>query len=187
VTLPYDEVTLANGAVLRVHAPDKCAGQICSVHNPSDHPLKDAPRAWRASYGLFERECEHKIGHPDPDALAFLVRLRGESASHLKYHGCDGCCVPPRKPIVMEFVKRELPRSPRLLPLAKWLAGRLGTLSRDWALCFAAVCLAILFLGSQSGFLFVGMLCGATYYASTTSLVHCYKNRHPQYFRRSNS
>lgn len=180
----YDEVELAGGATLRVHAPSKCAGQTCSVHNPSDHPLKDAPRIWKASSGLFERECEHEIGHPDPDALAFLIRVRGEKADVLKYHGCDGCCVPPRKPIVMEFVKRDLSQ-PRLLPVAKWLSSRYGSLSRDIGFCLAFVCLLLLFLGSDSGYLFVGLLLGAAYYLSTTFLVRHYKHQHPQYFRRS--
>lgn len=79
--------------VLKTHGPGQCSGEFCSIHNPSDHPLKDSPFNWRADRGLLERVCDHGVGHPDPDGLAHLARLKGkEFASVESVHGCDGCC-----------------------------------------------------------------------------------------------
>lgn len=88
-----DGYFLPEGYVMRTHPQSRCAGDICSVHNPSDHPLKDAPRNWRSDRGLMERICPHGIGHSDPDHVDFIRRTRGddEAYSH-SIHGCDGCC-----------------------------------------------------------------------------------------------
>jgi hypothetical protein len=90
----------SSGRRLEVHAssPD-CFEYNCCIHNPSDHPLVDADIVWRQA-GAFdikpshmERICEHGVGHPDPDALAYLNRTgKGELAHSLSIHGCDGCC-----------------------------------------------------------------------------------------------
>lgn len=182
MTLPYDEVTLAGGAVLRVHASDKCAGQSCAVHNPSHHVLRYAPLLWRSSTGLMERECIHKIGHPDPDALAFLVRVRGESADVLKYHGCDGCC---QEPVVVECEKRALPQKPVALPLVLVLASRVGTIARDFSTVLALLTVVAVLDGYQEPVVFILMLVTGLTSLTTTFLVHHYKERHSQYFRRS--
>ena len=77
------EVTLESGQVLtKVHDPEKCSGEFCCIHNPSDHPLREFPRYWRADRGMMERICPHGIGHPDPDDI-----------NPDTVHGCDGCCV----------------------------------------------------------------------------------------------
>lgn len=68
-------VTLKN-----IHLADKCAGQSCSIHNPSDHHMRNWPLHWRDDRGICERTCPHGIGHPDPDGIGDGV------------HGCDGCC-----------------------------------------------------------------------------------------------
>lgn len=73
---------------LRTHAPDECSGPFCVIHNPSDHPLKDAPMHWRSDKGVMERICSHGIGHDDPDDLAYRRTQRMASGTH----GCDGCC-----------------------------------------------------------------------------------------------
>ena len=79
--------------VLNTHRKTDCLGPNCAIHNPSDHPLKDAPLNWRADRRLMERICEHGVGHPDPDDLAFKRKMRGdEFASGEGVHGCDGCC-----------------------------------------------------------------------------------------------
>lgn len=70
-----------------VHKENACRGRHCSVHNPSDHPLNKAPLHWRADRALMERICEHGIGHPDPDGLAYSNKGWAEAV-----HGCDGCC-----------------------------------------------------------------------------------------------
>lgn len=76
-----DLISTDTGQVVFVHDPDKCAGQHCCIHNPSDHPLNTAPLHWRGDRGIMERICEHGIGHTDPDDIA-----------KSGVHGCDGCC-----------------------------------------------------------------------------------------------
>lgn len=79
--------------ILQTHGPDQCSGEFCCIHNPSDHPLKDAPLNWRGDRGIMERICVHGVGHHDPDDLAHIARTRGERAAHYEgIHGCDGCC-----------------------------------------------------------------------------------------------
>lgn len=78
------------------HPKDRCAGEHCPFHNPSQHAMAEEPMVLRRS-GLIERRCPHGIGHPDPDSLAFFIRMydeRGdrENGEALAVHGCDGCC-----------------------------------------------------------------------------------------------
>jgi hypothetical protein len=75
--------------LVNVHDPSKCAGEYCVIHNPSDHSMRDFPLNWRGDNGLMERICPHGIGHPDPDALAFQIKIGNEWQAT---HGCDGCC-----------------------------------------------------------------------------------------------
>lgn len=90
---------------IKVHDPDRCQGQYCVVHNPSDHhmigwPLKHridrtVELAFRITYTLTERICAHGVGHPDPDSVAYARALGGdEFADAEAVHGCDGCCNP---------------------------------------------------------------------------------------------
>lgn len=77
--------------VLVTHPAEKCAGEFCCLHNPSDHPLKDRPLNWRGDKRQMERLCEHGIGHPDKDSIDFAIRA-GHYESWMSVHGCDGCC-----------------------------------------------------------------------------------------------
>lgn len=80
---------------LRVHEKTSCAGEACCLHDPSEHPLRDAPMLYRGDRGFIERTCDHAVGHPDPDSLAYLARvLSAEEYDRRAYgvHGCDGCC-----------------------------------------------------------------------------------------------
>lgn len=80
------EYTTGTGQKLwRVHSSDKCAGEHCVIHNPSNHSMREFPTHWRSDRGLMERICSHGVGHPDPDDPK--VKLPGEGI-----HGCDGCC-----------------------------------------------------------------------------------------------
>jgi len=73
-----------------IHHKDLCKGSYCPFHNPSDHPLKNAPINIRVDKGgLVERICKHGIGHPDPDSVAYFHK-HGEKWAGV--HGCDGCC-----------------------------------------------------------------------------------------------
>ncbi|MGW5720809.1 hypothetical protein ACWEVP_31870 [Amycolatopsis sp. NPDC003865] len=80
-------VGLTGGSlILWAHNWERCAGQPCCVHNPSDHPLRDAPMRWRTDLDFMERVCSHGIAHPDPDDLSVQRGM-------VQAHGwCDGCC-----------------------------------------------------------------------------------------------
>lgn len=78
-----------------MHAPSKCAGRPCALHNPSAHPMRDWPRRIRET-SLIERVCPCGVGHPDPDSVAYLEALKipGREATW-GVHGCCGCCISP--------------------------------------------------------------------------------------------
>lgn len=79
--------------VLMAHPESACVGRNCSLHNPSEHALKDAKLHWRSDRGLMERICEHGIGHPDPDDLSFKKQTMVDYESYaFGVHGCCGCC-----------------------------------------------------------------------------------------------
>ena len=69
------------GRVLYHHTADVCEPP-CPIHKPGEHHMVTWPLHWRNDRDIFERICEHGIGHPDPDSTP-----AGQSA-----HGCDGCC-----------------------------------------------------------------------------------------------
>lgn len=90
-----DLYTDSTGREVRTHHKDKCAGQNCSIHNPSTHPLKNAPTVWRDDLKMMERICTHGVGHPDPDDVAYNVGILGKDENEYANHGCDGCCATP--------------------------------------------------------------------------------------------
>lgn len=99
VTLPSEFEGYVYRGKLKTHAPSQCVGSYCCLHNPSDHPLKDAGMVLRLDKDtLIERYCTHGCGHPDPDSVRFLAP-EGVSSGYLGVHGCDGCCdyalIPP--------------------------------------------------------------------------------------------
>lgn len=81
---------VANGILHNVHSATACAGEHCVIHNPSDHHMVEWPMVWREDRDLMERICEHGVGHPDPDDLAYHD-LMGHSWVD-GVHGCDRCC-----------------------------------------------------------------------------------------------
>lgn len=93
---PYqsEEIHLLDGTQLyRVHPFVKCMGRHCTLHNPSDHVMKDWALNWRSDKGIFERICPHGIGHDDPDDIAYRRTLEPiELRGYVGIHGCDGCC-----------------------------------------------------------------------------------------------
>lgn len=94
------EIKLHSGAILKnIHPEEGCRGRKCAIHNPSEHPLKDAPMDW---YGgeirHLVRVCEHGFHHPDPDDIAFkmltwdFMTVEAIASVHLVEENCDGCC-----------------------------------------------------------------------------------------------
>ena len=77
-----------NGVLTRVHPPSACEGRNCWIHNPSESPLSDRPVLWRADKRIAERTCTHRIGHPDPDDVAYNKSLGHDTS----VHACDSCC-----------------------------------------------------------------------------------------------
>jgi hypothetical protein len=99
----------APGVVQINHAPSLCAGEYCCIHNPSDHHMRDWPTTFRSDrveviirnnyvshvFVLTERICEHGVGHPDPDSIAYALKIGGTDFAHAQgVHGCDRCCQP---------------------------------------------------------------------------------------------
>lgn len=83
----FDRVLLENTDLhILCHKPDQCAGEVCTLHNRSDHSMRSFPQHWRGDRGIMERICPHGVGHPDPDDYRILT---GEDSD---IHGCDGCC-----------------------------------------------------------------------------------------------
>lgn len=94
--------TLVGGQIItNVHLPTECAGRPCAVHHPSEHHMSGWTQRFRPDRLMIERVCEHRIGHPDPDHMAWLDErvMRGELTPDFVWgegaHGCDGCCTPP--------------------------------------------------------------------------------------------
>jgi hypothetical protein len=89
----HDKFTDDAGVTWNVHKRVVCTGTYCAIHNPSDHPLKDARIVLRMDgfqYGLAERFCGHGTGHSDPDSVAFFDAI---GKPGMGSHGCDGCCM----------------------------------------------------------------------------------------------
>lgn len=79
----------AGPTLLNVHGPKECAGEVCCIHNPTNHHMIAWRQNWRGDKGMMERLCPHGVGHPDPDDL------RVRTTPGVGVHGCDGCCRPP--------------------------------------------------------------------------------------------
>ena len=60
--------------------------------------MRKWPKTVRAT-GLTERVCEHGVGHPDPDSVAWKEawarKHQPGSVGAWGVHGCDGFCAPP--------------------------------------------------------------------------------------------
>ena len=69
------------------HPAGKCANEICTIHNRSNHNMRSFPQSWRNDRKIMERICTHGVGHPDPDEFRIIS---GEDSG---VHGCDGCCL----------------------------------------------------------------------------------------------
>lgn len=99
----YDLVSLPGNLLLRTHPTSACNGDVCCVHNPSDHHMVNWPQQWDPRGHMMHRLCEHDLVHPDPDDLRYqlmnslppqtmtLFPGQGLVTTHFP---CDGCCLP---------------------------------------------------------------------------------------------
>lgn len=93
MTADWDLFSLPSGDLLKTHGLAQCEGNWCTMHNPSQHPLRGMPVIWRSDINLMMRVCNHGLVHPDPDDLAFKHRASGAAwAERCSMHQCDGCC-----------------------------------------------------------------------------------------------
>jgi hypothetical protein len=85
------DVQIPEGPMLRnVHPAANCEGRGCVIHHPSNHKMRHWPAKW-VDHGVglhAERYCQHRVGHPDPDDLAFYDSV----GINKREHDCDGCC-----------------------------------------------------------------------------------------------
>jgi hypothetical protein len=88
-----EEFVTNAGDKLTVHSLGDCRGPVCPVHKPTPHHMREWPMIWRGDRRIFERVCEHGIGHPDPDDQEAKLFIQGFMDG---VHGCDGCCMRPR-------------------------------------------------------------------------------------------
>lgn len=83
----FDRTLLEHTDVtIRTHAKSRCEGEICTIHNRSNHSMRSFPQLWRSDRAIMERICEHGVGHPDPDEFRIIHGFDDST------HGCDGCC-----------------------------------------------------------------------------------------------
>lgn len=88
--LGEDEITLHDGRVLKTHGVIDCGGDICVIHNQTQHHMQEWPLNWRWDREIMERMCPHDVGHPDPDDYRIRTGL------DTSVHACDGCCHKPK-------------------------------------------------------------------------------------------
>ena len=80
---------LEHGRAIKAHGEDACGGDVCALHNRTEHHMRGWPQFFRYDSGIMERICPCGVGHPDPDDF----RVRHDPS--LNVHGCCGCCVRP--------------------------------------------------------------------------------------------
>lgn len=61
------------GQPVLVHTSERCEGQNCVIHNPSNHRLRDCPTYWDNDLKLMYRVMG-RILIIDPDELAYQLR-----------------------------------------------------------------------------------------------------------------
>ena len=83
-------ITDAEGIhLVNVHPMNKCIGRPCVIHSPTNHHMRSWKLHWRSDRAIFERICEHGIGHPDPDQFDYWKSIGQDWQA---VHGCDWCC-----------------------------------------------------------------------------------------------
>lgn len=85
------DLVVVNGTLMQTHGPKMCVGSWCSLHQPSDHPLKNAPLVWSTEVATMFRVCSHLALHPDPDALSY-ARWRMGIVRTAWHECCEGLC-----------------------------------------------------------------------------------------------
>lgn len=112
---------------LNFHSEDQCRdqGYPCCVHSPSDHPLRGKPLVLRIdlTVPLMERLCNCGFRHPDPDSVAYLLRVRGQDYS---VHTCLCRCCRPATPFFNDEAVRAMNEAGTIA------AARAGHITFNW-------------------------------------------------------
>jgi hypothetical protein len=86
------------GRLITCHPQDKCEGEGCPIHHPSEHHMAAWPWiSWTRP--LISRRCQHGTDHPDPDSLAYVWRFVDvANVRQWDRHECceQQCCGAPR-------------------------------------------------------------------------------------------
>jgi hypothetical protein len=61
--------------------------KICTIHNRTDHHMRNFKQFYRFDRGIMERICSHGVGHPDPDDYKIITGIDNG------IHACDACCI----------------------------------------------------------------------------------------------
>lgn len=85
---------MLHGPPVVVHDEDNCVGERCCIHDPSPHPLRNAPLVWKKPSML--RRCEHEVDHPDPDDLVWRFGSVAFGRRRLRHVCACWCCGLPR-------------------------------------------------------------------------------------------
>ena len=77
------------------HDENDCSSP-CALHHRTKHHMRKWPQCYRSDRYLMERICPHGIGHPDPDHIGYLKKIKSVKFVKIEsVHGCDGCCAKP--------------------------------------------------------------------------------------------
>jgi hypothetical protein len=102
------------GDLKRTHPSSQCDGEVCVIHNPSEHHMLGWPIAMRET--LILRICPHGNKHPDPDSLGYFERHYGSIDTFMdryRGHTCDGCCGMENVPEPHRYLTRNAVRCKR--------------------------------------------------------------------------
>lgn len=68
-----EQTMLYDGRMLNHHPKELCKGQVCPLHNPSNHALSHYPQNWREDWGVMTRMVDGKdVVDPDEYKLQHL-------------------------------------------------------------------------------------------------------------------
>ena len=71
----------------QVHTETEACQDGCVIHHPLDHHMRHWRLIWRSDRGIFERLCEHGVGHPDPSQGPYWTRMGQD------WQWVHGCCM----------------------------------------------------------------------------------------------
>lgn len=87
-----EQSTLENtDRTIMTHPRSQCKGEVCSIHNRTNHSMRSFPQHWRGDRGIMERVNPFGGACPDPDEYRVLTGDDG---------GVHGCIVNPAAPYV---------------------------------------------------------------------------------------